>query len=225
MKYTRSLFTLIEVLVAMTLISLLMTTLLFFYKEVVLIGKEGEGIVGETFKSRYIANRLADVVPKALSPSDPLFAFFSSPSPQGGSGIGEGCLIFAYHNGVSLNKALANEVLGRLTIDDKERLVLYSWPLKGDDSSCDLVNKEVLMDNVSGLTFAFFIGTAYSQEEKEKGIKPSEDLGCWRTLPWQKEFQLLPAMVKIIIERKQQDPLTFIFPLANSTSHIIYDSQ
>ncbi len=254
--------TLIEVVIAMALTVIVLTTLTFFYQQVTVIGTEIDKVKTQDFYIRYVENRLSAVLPRVLAESDPDFAFFS----MGDDGLtkpGTQNLIFTFDNGVSLDKLFSNQVVGRLFVDMDGRLTLAYWPTpkRWDKAEAAPMKKEILLEKVATMDLAFFIApdtekpedkpAAESEGKKEttKGKKKAETTkedskkeeskkqeaegekvpepepkGDWRVQPWLKEYQKLPVMVKIkltLAEEKKE--MTFIFPLANSKAHIIYD--
>lgn len=59
-------------------------------------------------------------------------------------------------------------------------------------------------------------------EQKEK-LEP-EPKGEWRRLDWLEDYHQLPVMVKVILTLpKVPEPLIFIYPLANTKSHVVYE--
>jgi hypothetical protein len=67
-------------------------------------------------------------------------------------------------------------------------------------------------------------------KESPKPETPSpEPKGAWRQQAWIKEFAQLPVMLKVVLtmtknsDKQESEKMMFIFPLAYSNAHIIYD--
>lgn len=71
--------TLIEVLIALVLTVLILSTLMFFYRQVIKIGLEVDRVNGKNFNLRYIEARLADILPKAVGEKTLKKILFSFP--------------------------------------------------------------------------------------------------------------------------------------------------
>src|ERR1700733_1703606 len=100
----RSCFTLLETLIALALTALVVTFLTYFYNQITTINQKTEVLQQQSFKMRYIENRLSQVIPRTVSAetaSDD-FYFFTTTNPSG--------LIFTYDNQADKNKAFGNHV-------------------------------------------------------------------------------------------------------------------
>lgn len=235
MIYARRHATLIEVLIAMTLTILVLTTLMFFYQQVSHINLDIDKVQAEHFNLRYVENRLSEVLPRAINEKDKRkdFVFFS----LNDEGIGKGgsqSLIFTFDNEVSLDKIFSNHVIGRLYLDKDGRLILAYWPSPKRLEGVNPIpmKKEILFEGAESLAFEFFIPPDKSGEAKLS--KPSESptpepKGDWRRQLWSKDFNRLPAMVKVLIgvkegkEKNVNGTITFVFPLVNVLNPVIYD--
>lgn len=239
--------TLLEVMIAMVLTTLVITTLTFFYQQVTMVGIEIDKIKKEHFYFRYLENRLADTLPKTLDKSNENeFVFFSVDSDSVSKG-GSQSLIFAFDNGISLDNNFSNEVIARLFVSPKGTLTLAYWPSRKQWDKADRpMKKEILLEGVDTMRLAFFIApekkeVAPSEEKKNDGKKgkneppkppenpkeekPSpEPKGAWSEKPWLSEYESLPVMVQITIKMEGSDEeRRFVFPLVNGESHIQYD--
>jgi len=226
--------TLLEVIIAMALTVAVLMTLIFFYREVGVIGGEINKTKVEDFSLRFVENRLLDTLTKAISPTDKAkdFVFFST-GDESLSKTGSHSLIFTFDNGVSLDKLFSNHVLVRLYLDGQGKLTMAYWPSpkRWEKNAKPPMKKEILLENVEGLEFAFFVAPEKSLEEKGKGtmVDPSlrqepEPKGSWRQQAWLKEFDQLPVLIKVKLKMPNDKPeLVFVFPLANSPAHAVYD--
>lgn len=230
--------TLIEILVAVALMSIILAALGYFYKQIDYIGRELEKTESNSFRMRYLENRLAEVIPKAIPDKDLKedFFFYSSADSMGLFKDGTHNLTFIYDNGVNLDKQFSNNVLARLFVDRQSRLVLATWPVpkRWPEGMSPPIKLDILAENVTGLNFKFFVSP-----EKGKGlviqstkIQEGKDLmdpepkGTWID-EWKFEYQQLPPLIKIILRKKpdgkSEETVTYAFSLPNSDKHLIYE--
>lgn len=229
--------TLIEMIVALALTVIVLTTLTFFYRQVSEIDAQTEKVISDNFQLRYAETRLAEILPRTISASNQKhdFVFFSIEG-DGLAKPGSQSLIFTFDNQISLDKMFSNHVIGRIYLDTKGNLTLAYWPSpkRWERNHLPPMKKEILLENVDNLAFEFYIApvkeiAAEPKDDKKtsKGDKsppPSpEPKGAWRKLPWQVEFQQLPAMIRVMVTLpKREKPMVFAFPLPNAKSHVIY---
>lgn len=239
-KRIRRHVTLIEVLIAMTLTVLVLTTLMFFYRQISTIGSEIDLLKAEHFKLRYLENRLSEIFPRVIRENDKKkdSVFFSIEE----EGPAKQSLIFTFDNDVDLDPVFSNHVLGRLYLDQEgSRLSLAYWPSpkRWEGGGQIPMKREILLEGVGSLAFEFFIPP--DREDEEKKTNPAqnpepnaketpqaapqpEPKGDWRKLPWLKEYEKLPAMVRVIVVMKGENvPMEFVFPLSNSKNHIVIE--
>ena len=236
--------TLIEVMIAMALVSVLMTVLMGYYGQISMLHSEVEAARQESFLLRYLQARLSYVLPAILPVKSPKaekekandFYFFTSEDQDGG--IQAPSLVFTYDNGVDIDATFSNGVLGRLALenrDGKGRLVLLTWPLpryKGEMPPP--MKKEILIDKVTSLSFSFFNPLEADTESKTKDLPqpvqdetPKADQNVW--LPsWKLAYNDLPAIIKVTVTRSIEtglippdQPITMAFPIPNSKKTII----
>lgn len=242
LKISKRPISFIEVLIALTLTIGILMTLTFFYRQVTEIGSETDRVRAANFKKRYIETRLAKILPKAVSKTDRSgdFIFFST-GDEGITKLGSQSLIFTFNNLVSLDKNFSGHVLGRIYLDSKGNLFIAYWPSPKRLENWERVpmKKELLLEGVENLTFEFYIAPERKKTEdtkpksnekeqddkknKKKDVEP-EPKGDWHRQPWLQEYNQLPVMVKMIVKmQNEQTPLIFIYPLAKSKSHVIYE--
>lgn len=249
MKIVKRPVSLLEVLIAVVLTVAILMTLTFFYRQVTEIGYEVERVSAKNFSMRYIESRLASILPKAVSETDKKkdFVFFSV-GDEGLTKAGSQSLIFTFDNQVSLDKVFSNHVLARLFLDKNGNLMIAYWPSpkRWEPNIIPPMKKEVLLQGVDNLSFEFYIAPAKKEKEapketqkkdekkdekdddnkaldEKKDVEP-EPKGEWRRQAWLQEYKQLPVMIKIIVEiPNRKEPLVFIYPLANTKSHVVYE--
>jgi len=238
---TRSL-SLIEVLISMVLVSILMTTLMGMYAQFEWMHVEVEQARRESFELRYVQGRLAEVLPKAISSanSDHKKDFYFYTSQEESGQLRAPSLVFAYDNGIDLDPLFSNHVLGRLFLEqvgNRKQLVLTTWPIP----RCELseqppMHKEVLLDDVTDLSFSFFEpyphvvekeATGDTKKKQEDRAQPS--VNSWQET-WLAEYDKLPVLVKVQLKRGVQtgstpagEWLDFVYPLPKAAFTIVVD--
>lgn len=244
---TRRYVTLLELIIAMMLTSLVLVALNYFYLDIVHIGTMTDKVRNEGFYMHYIENRLLNTVSKAIPKKDQArdSAFFST-NDAGLAKPGSQTLVFMFDNGVSLDKEFSNHVLGRLYLDPQGNLTLTYWPSPKRKERPDSpwpMKKEILLQGASSLAFEFFIAPEKSsqtksnessdqnQTQKQQEGQSPEPKGDWTAQLWLKEYNQLPVLVKIIVSlekpnapRKDSiEKMLFVLPLVNAEGHIVYD--
>lgn len=233
-------FTLIEVLVALVLTTLILSTLMFFYRQVIEISLEIDRISSKNFDLRYLETRLADILPKAIGEKEKDFVFFSL-GDEGLTKPGSDSLIFTFNHDASLNKDLSQNTLARIYLEKNGKLMIAYWPSpsRWDKGSMPSIKKEFLFQDVEKLAFEFYIAPPVKENdpkqgeqqanEQEKIAAEPEPKGGWRKEVWLEEYKQLPVMVKLILtmskKEKATEPeiLTFIYPLVHNKSHVTYE--
>lgn len=231
-KTSRRFFTLIEVLIALGLTTLIMSTLTYFYFQIQTINNKTEQSLKKLYGLSYLENRLMEVIPKALAENSSKneFFFYTTDVNNELSKPGSPSLVFMYDNGIDINKALSNNTLGKLFVSTKGELILATLPSpkRWKEGTPPPMIKEVLIDNVESISLSFFVAPAMergrvskisSAVEKKKLYKPEPPL-TW-IKDWKYEFYELPAMMKLIIQRPNEK-IEYTFPLPNSTRTLYY---
>jgi type II secretory pathway component PulJ len=230
-------FTLLETLIALALTSLILVGMMSLFRQISQTSQMSERLQQETFKLRYLENRLSQVFPKAVATNVKTkdFYFFTSPNPPG--------LILSYDNGSSKQKEFSNTVLGRFFWDPaSRRFYLATWPSpeKWVEGTLPPIKLEVLLEDVQEVSWSFFVPpdkgwkpkssttsqpnapqpTKDSSPKVQKvALKPPVD-GGWVN-EWSQEYQLLPGLVrlKLVSGGKTEQ---FIFPLSKTERQIVY---
>lgn len=188
----RRMFTLLEVLIGMFLAIILLSTLSYFYQQVELMNSEAEQVQKESFQLRYVENRLAKILPQTLSEREAKKHFHFYTSHADGL-LKSPSLLFVYYNGVNLESPFANDVLGRLYLDEQNKqLCIATWPSprRWKLNETPPMAKEVLLNNVESLSFEFYVApdrdrskvidrkltpAERKREEQEEKLKAQKD--------------------------------------------------
>ncbi len=215
--------TLLEVLVAMSILSFLLVLIFGFFRELSKIDELTKYQQSKTFHMRYVEYRLSYLFSNLIddfSQDTPYFFFLEPPDSTGISKFNS--LIFNYNNGIRLNPFISGNVLARLYVDKNKYLCLAIWPLKSQQvlDPESRIFKEILLENVEDIKFEFFMasGTSKSADEPKRGVWQEE---------WPRSYRRIPALIKVTLslieqgyplEKKQggergREQLVFNFPL------------
>lgn len=224
--------TLIELIIAMSLTMLIMTSLAYFYRQIDYLNQETEVQQGVLFQQLYLTTRLTDVIPRALSPQSRKgdFYFYTTPSTDSATrGVN---LVFSFDNGVKLDTQFSQSVIGRLFIDKSNRLCLGVWPSSNrwKEALNPPMKCEILQENISSVSYRFYIPPKKDRkkvwEQGKINVKlsdtfPQTEEGEWKT-EWPAAWEQLPAAMEITLERGKEPPLVIAFPLPNSNFMVVY---
>lgn len=216
-------FTLIEIMISMSLVSILLTFLAYTYYEINLLNIFTEKTEKKAFQLRYLENRLYQIIPNVLSSKNRDHIFFSSHSCENFLKSGNPYLIFSFDNAINIiDSNFSNHVIGRLFLDREGKLILTIMPnvekLELKDNIP--ISKEVLMENVKSLNFSFFSWNQKSEEQNENMLQKGEWVSYWK-----QEYQQLPALLKIkliYLDQKEEKIREMVFPLMNGKYKITY---
>ena len=182
--------TLIETILAMTLFSLLFTTLFFWYTNF-----SKNPIDPPNLQKRYAIERLNTFFSRAtINLEQGVTAFYSI----------DNSIVFTFENGPYEEPLLSDVVLARLYHDPKsETLCLTIWPQpKWANTRQDPSLTLPLLDNVKSLSFSFYEPPdPFAGPVSPKEIKGSAPSSGWQE-EWKSEFGALPAIVKLSINKE-----------------------
>ena len=237
-RIRRRFLTLLEVMIAMGLSMVLISVVVYFYQQLSLINIAMDKAQNEHFQKRFLEYRLNAVIPMAVSPSNKNFHFFISPNIQGLFKDKSQSLVFTFDNGVKLNKQMSDLVIGRLFLDKDDKLTLATWPInkRWVENEPPPMSKEVLMENVVGLSFQFFTPPDKGQikfvnKQEGKTITQLSLPAFPETIrnqfqsEWRREYRQLPSITRVLITRKTDKgevKMVFDYPMPNTQQPIIY---
>lgn len=236
MKSRKRYITLIEVLIAMSLVSILLTSLFGVYSYLYQIHNEINRQATANTRLLFAQYRLASILPKTeeiitIDKKKTALPFIITEQI---SQYNEGKnLIFVFDNGVDGDPDFSTELLARLYLNSKGELILITWPWRLDPNLGPVPSrKEIILEGISELDFAVYSPPPPPTEIEERGA------GIWHSL-WPTEAPIveeedkeekitpLPSILKILLTFKpkaSEEPLTltFSYVLPGSSNHIIY---
>lgn len=189
--FQKRLFTLLEVLISLTLTTIILGVLLSAYFQAQSLSRDGEKLQRELQPKRALAARLEDIFFNLEAPKLNEQFFFTPVEDE---------LLFSYNNGANLDPVFSGEVLGRLFLDDKGHLVMLTWPPRKlwPEGGFPSFRREVLLENVEAVQFQFF-ATA------------KDTLTARWVESWTRESQDLPGIIQLTITLKGSSSETFSF--------------
>lgn len=185
--------TLLEILIALSLAGILLTTLFSFYFQIfhtkIDLQKAKQIVEARAWTQQRLVqvfgHLVAEVEEKGL-------AFYTTIHPDA---LGP-ALVFYYDNGIDCNFEYCGEKRAMLYLNKKKQLTLLTWPKRA----------EILLEKASSLRFSFY--DLKQQEWKEA---------------WAREGEKFPAIIKMeILLSKAKEPSEFAFFLSDITKKISY---
>lgn len=178
---------LIEVMISLGLLSLLLSTLFFWYHSLTKQKEECRKLKWPLMEERYAFQRLNSCVLKAELP------FFTT----------ESGLVFSFDHGVDSIPALSGKVLAHLYYDATSQQVrLGIWPMPNQDTTFTSPSYcTVLLEGVASCTFDFYQpADPFKQPVNPEEVGKSRPKDGWHQ-KWEAAYHTLPALVRIYIKR------------------------
>lgn len=196
-------FTLLEVLISFSLLTVLMSTLFYFYWKAALDKKELDHIFSLKFEERTCAIRLK----KFLAVGDPLF--FS----DGKEVVG------IFNNGIDNDPLLSQEVLGKLHVDKNiNSLCLTLWPHPKTELTSPS-KTYTLLPKVKALSFEFYTTPESLIIDPEWVGEDKPPVGWVKS--WKKSYAQLPDAMKLLVQRSDDKEVTFVYPFGTKRKPIL----
>jgi len=224
MRYKRrSYLTLIETLIALSLISILLMIVFGFFRDISIINSETEKIQKENFQLRYMDSRLNKILQHINETGDKQYSqnffFYLEPTLKEISNFPS--LIFSFDNQARLDPDFSSYVLARLFVDHQNQLCLMTWPLinEKEEEIYEKMKKEILLTHVEDLAFRFYSPPEQKLDPKDFNpdtIDPentSPKKNKWYEQEWFLSFNQLPAIFQLHITRDSGDSVVFSYVL------------
>jgi len=221
----RRFFTLLELLIALAITVVLLSSILFFYRTISMKNAQIDKNEEREFTRRYLEGRLIAILSKATL-KNTKGAFYTLNAIEGLTKSNQPLLLFCFDNGITLNKELSNEVLALLFVDKQETLSLALWPAptrweKG--TTPPMAMRESLFAGVKQLRLSFF--SAASLEKKSSAdLKATDELPPLHSGIWQRDWKRLPHIVYIYLTTIDEGEMTFAIPIAKAIAPITYSA-
>lgn len=188
MKKSRySPFTLLEVLIAMTIAMGVFVTGLYFYRYAAFVDFELRKEEEKQYKARLLISRLSNVFTSLKKD------FFFTVPEQAGYTLGPS-LIFAFKNDSRL-PYFHGWVLARLCVDPQKRLILAMWEGKPPQGVSPHMHMEVLSEDVEGIDIEMLVGPT-----NHPGLHAGTFLNEWLA-----DYEHNPAALKLRIKNEGKE--------------------
>lgn len=225
----KSFVTLLEVIIAMALLSILLTSLFSMLAYTSAAQKMADSARDASFQELYVQHRLESVIPQIVGKNNEILTKPLLYIAQDGPFRGQS-LVFVFDNDVGGDPDFSNEVLARLFVDRDGRFILMMWPtLERDASVSPPMQQEILLEGVKEIKFSFF--RPPKEEGKDLVIKSSEEIGKWVS-EWpidqksidqgKKEEIELPSMIRIRLMMENDTEKEFGYVLIHSSQKVLY---
>lgn len=225
--------TLIEVLIALSLLVALLSALMGFYYQIELFERKIAQQKQEYFRDFYTQYRLGQIIPKILDnfpldknvQSKKLKKFYLYTTGK------DSDLVFVFDNEIDGSPLFSNRDIGKLYVNPQKQLCLAIWPAPIEvDTSNPPMRHEVLLENVTAFNVEFYLPTRQNIDEKPVDPVNEQYHGRWldisllNSIPYTSQQEReLPVLLKLQI--KQNEKLTILpFLLINAGQHINFSS-
>lgn len=226
-------FTILETLIAMTLLCVFLVMIFGFFRELTTITRMTEVRQDEAFKTRYVESRLAFAFERIVNENDTNRVFYFFIEQPKGSYTRFPSLVFTFDNEVRIDPQYSGDILARLFVDKDNQLCLVTWPLRLE-SPYEHMQKEVLLQDVEDINFELYASP--SKDSKNLAVttttvdpaktEPERDL--WHRNEWHNTYKQMPSIVKITLDVKDEKSkgpvkvINFAFVLPSSKNPIFY---
>ncbi len=198
-------FSLLETLIAFTLLSLLLTLVFGFFKELSHLSQLSEKKAQASFQMRYTENRLWYIFQRLNNENSTTKRkfYFYTQAAQTFSNMPS--LVFTFDNEARANPTFAGDLVALLYVNDEYQLRLATWSLYASQPH-QAMHEEILLENVAGMDFKFYAAPAHltnngaiipiSNAANQKQPAP----GIWHS-EWLKEYQQMPVIMQLNITK------------------------
>jgi hypothetical protein len=195
--------TLLETLVALSILSIVLVFLFGYFRDLSEINRMADQSQKESFQMRYLESRLGFIFERLVNEklSAGTFFFYTEPPLQGKTLSTS--LILTFDNEVRIDPTYSGDVLGRIYLDQDHSLRLGIWPLHTEDPS-EHFQEEVLMEEVKEVRFEFYAAPEKIKDSKEihtKKIDPNTpQKDYWHQDEWAMAYKQMPSIIKVKIK-------------------------
>ncbi len=193
--------TLLELIIAMSLVLVLMSILFGYYIFVSHLHRKFESTIDAHKQVRHTYHRLEHLVGSiqhytSLNKKDSGNFFYTSLVE------GKESLVLSYDNGVDINPNYTGKVLARLFLSNQGELTLLTWPLFSEDAvDIEEYKKEILLKDIDSIAFRFIV-----PEHLEGKLTRGEHR------EWLKSYSHFPLSFAIDLYLKNSElPMTYTF--------------
>jgi len=239
----KSYMTLLETLIAVSLLSMLLVFVFGFFRELSEMSRMTEQAQKQSFQMRYLESRLGFIFQRVVNENEKWRKFFFYLQPASRNISLTPSLILTFYNEVRLDPTFSGDILGRLYVDANHRLCLAMWPLHVSEPH-KYLQEEVLLENVKDIQYSFYSPPERINDTKEiqtrKLIDPEKkfpEKDKWHDDEWEMTYDQMPSIVKVVVkvavegdsklhaldkERENIKKYVFHFVLPSSKNYVYY---
>lgn len=225
MRRKRGAFTLLEALVAFSILSGVLALLFSFFWQLQKGTQLNEVENQHLSQERYVESRLFFLFSRVLnenkSSQAKQFRFHTLPRQPGFSS--SPILFFTFDHGVRLPPSLSGPVLAGLYIDEAKNLCLCIWPMHTlvEEAFEQVSYREILLTGADELHFVFF--AAPLKDLSTPSFEEAQPLrGRWNEEEWLPTWEEMPSMVKMQLRYDRDREIEWTFVLPTSQNYIYY---
>ncbi len=235
--------TLLETLIAVSLLSMLLVFAFGFFRELSQLTHLSEQEQKKSFQTRYLESRLNYLFERIVNENATARHFFFYTEPPIRNHSMTISLILTFDNDVRLNPEFSGDVLGKLYIDPEFQLRLATWPLHVEEPHLHM-QEEVLFENVANVRYEFYAAPERINNTKDittgTKIDPDKKLpekDKWHENEWPVTYEQMPSIMRLTIDVAnnpkdlesyhpgnsiKSTPKTFYFVLPSSKNPVHY---
>lgn len=199
--------TLLETLIAVSLLSMLLVFVFGFFRELSELTRLTDREQKKSFQMRYLESRLSFIFERIVNENETTtryFYFYTQPPFRNYSIVTS--LILTFNNEVRMDPSFSGDVLGRLYVDPDFQLRLAVWPLQVEDPHQSM-QEEILLENVANIHYFFYTAPERIKNSKDihTGLKidpekkfPEKDK--WHEDEWAVTYEQMPSIMKLVID-------------------------
>ena len=203
MRRKKSPFLLLEILVALSLMTMLLSVLFSFLVQSLRVENKMEKARGLILERQNLQVRMQDIL-TSLRVTGKGAALYTQKFPK----EERFSLVTLFDNGIDPEPPFSGAVIGRIYLDEKHNLVLSYWPIDSEEKERTW-RKEILFSNVSEMQFFFL-----NPDEEKHFIYTDRPKVFWDR-SWSKDKIAPPSMVRLMLKQNEKS-FEFAFRLANS---------
>ena len=226
MNISKKPFTLLETLIALSLLTLILTAMFTFFRQISTISALSDLKEQEAFNANLLDSRLQYFFSNLTNENSTAKDFFFYVDQSKTADSTSRSLVFTFNNGAKLDPNFAGDILARLFVNNKQELCLATWPIYAESPATD-GHFEVLKTGVSDINFKLYSPPAHLDKNflETNEVDPNKPLfDHWYINFWPLAFNKMPAILKIevILVDKTDINQTYAFVLPTSKSFIYY---
>ncbi len=194
-------------MIALTLSAILIRCLFSFYVQSSKLEIELNDMKRAILEKAHLQSRLQNLFSNLSSNSlDPIYTKKTDDEKNN--------LILITDQGIDPDPLFSGLVCSRIFLDDKENLVLGTWPIENKKNLP--WRQEILFKDVESFSFLFLSNKDLKENSKDEIVIPISKKTSWRS-QWLRSQLGLPSIIRLQVTKKNEDlPIDFAFFVPSS---------